>query len=204
MKIRWALARVGSIPTARTNLQNDPKITQNWDSDRAERGKLDRAGIARTCKLTAERLSCWPPECRSGFGHRQDLIKTLASASRPSSVVRIHVGQPATAGRGANGGAARIPAACTSTVQRRSARVAECAARRDRPHGNKAIGKYEAHSGRIHLRARRCGGEGSREGVAPCSATARLRISSLGSCSANRASSSGPMQPSCPAACRTW
>ena len=30
-----------------------------------------RTGIApETCEMTAERLSCWPPESRTGFGHR--------------------------------------------------------------------------------------------------------------------------------------
>ena len=31
-----------------------------------------RTGIApETCEMTAERLSCWPPESRTGLGHRQ-------------------------------------------------------------------------------------------------------------------------------------
>ena len=34
MKIRWAFARVGSIPTARTIPLHEPKQPPNWDLDR--------------------------------------------------------------------------------------------------------------------------------------------------------------------------
>ena len=38
-----------------------------------ERGEMHRTGIARSCEMTADRLSCWPSESRMGFGHRRHI-----------------------------------------------------------------------------------------------------------------------------------
>lgn len=32
---------------------------------------MHRTGITQNCEMTAERLSCWPSESRTGLGHRQ-------------------------------------------------------------------------------------------------------------------------------------
>ena len=65
--------RVGPGAPSSYTIQNSPStgacIGLEW-------GEMLRTGIApETCEMTAERLSCWPPESRTGFGHRQDLIK---------------------------------------------------------------------------------------------------------------------------------
>ena len=65
------LGRVGSSPTTRTILLHEPKQPQNWDLDRFCWGEMHRTGIApNSPEMTAERLSCWPSESRTGFGHR--------------------------------------------------------------------------------------------------------------------------------------
>jgi hypothetical protein len=75
---------VGSIPTARTIIQtsqNSPR-TGTWIV--FEWGEMQRTDITpRTCEMTAERLSCWPPESRTGFGHR------LANDSKSLLIVRL-------------------------------------------------------------------------------------------------------------------
>ena len=66
--------------------QNSPS-TGAWIG--LEWGEMLRTGIApETCEMTAERLSCWPPESRTGFGHRISISTKIAVGRHTLSTQR--------------------------------------------------------------------------------------------------------------------
>jgi hypothetical protein len=73
-----------------------PKMVQNWGFCLVGITRIGRYAPnghrPAPREMTAERLSCWPPESRTGFGHRLTVRCCETKMSRPVSSSKVHAG----------------------------------------------------------------------------------------------------------------